>query len=244
MSRIYNLFTAVAICAISLSSPVLANAGNKEKTPERINAAKVWFKDGSVYEGPLVKHWRTHRQTYLVPAHNFHILPDPDGKSVKCQAKDTDSILIISSTHPDFKDGDFYVSFNGKTNALGGRTMHKMLKREHAGKNVDLCKLTYVGNCVRGKLNIDQWMEYWAVRFRDTGRIAMFYANPLQKGCNKAWCFWGVTEIAKSHEALGDALTEKFVSDKETRKEAANAIAADPMVYIDFIDNYISEHPQ
>ncbi|MDE7438437.1 MAG: hypothetical protein K2M93_08125 [Muribaculaceae bacterium] len=236
-----TLFLKSAIAVITVLTLSLSAHSKKENNDQTITA-KVWFKDGSVYEGPLLKHWRTYRQTFMMPAHDFHIA-GPDGKSMKHGAKDTDSIMITGSTHPDFKAGDFYVSFNGQTNTLGGRKIHKFLKREYAGKNADMCKLTYMGNCTVSGKNMDQLMEYWLVRFRDSGRVSIFFDNPLQNGCNRprGSCINNV--ISKINPELTKAIESHFFPDKETGQESILAIQKDPMVYINFIDSYLTNNP-
>ena len=242
LNAIFNLMLSVVMASVLLSSFDACAKNNKKENQEETITAKVWFKDGRIYEGPLVKHWRTYGQTFLAPGHNFHILSeDGKGKTVKCEAKNTDSILITESSHPDFKAGDFYVSFNGKTNVLGGRTMHKLLKREQSGRNVDFCKLTYIDNCISAGANMDQWMEYWIVWFRASGRAAVFFETPLSNGCHGPCCNWGTYEIKKHNEALADAINEKFCADKEMRRKYILQIQENPMLYVDFIDNYLSE---
>lgn len=221
-----------------------AMAAKRDKANEKITA-KVWFKDGHTYEGELVKHWLTRRQTYPASGHNFHIKADSGDKSIKCEVSDTDSILITSSTHPDFQAGDFYVALNTnkKDNPIGGgRAAHKMLKREYAGRNVEFCKLTYIGNCMIGNNNMDQWMEWWMLRFRESGQVVIFFSNPLEKGCNKPRFTGGMSEIAKFNPALADALVERFSSkDKKERNEIAGTIQENPLLYVDFIDNYLTD---
>lgn len=238
-----TLFMKSAIAVMAMFALPISAQGKEEKT-EKTVTAKVWFKDGNVYEGPLLKHWRTYRQTFMVPAHDFHIT-GPDGKSKKHGAKDTDSIMITDSTHPDFKVGDFYVSFNGQTNTLGGRKIHKFLKREYAGRNVDMCKLPFIGNCENhvNRTNMDQLMEYWLVRFRDSGRVSIFFENPLQKGCNGPISTCISKVLVKINPELTNAIELHFFPDKETTKESTRAIQQNPMVYINFIDTYLTENP-
>ena len=126
------LFTKSAIAAIAILA-LSISAHGKEESTDRTVTAKVWLKDGSVYEGPLLKHWLTYSQTFMMSSHNFQIT-DSDGKSKKYGTMDTDSIMITSSTHPDFKAGDFYVSFNGKTNTLGGRKIRSSLNANMQGR--------------------------------------------------------------------------------------------------------------
>ena len=241
MKPVLLLKSAIVIITILASS--ISAYGKGESTDKTITA-KVWFKDGSVYEGPLLKHWRTYSQTFMMPSHSFQIT-DSDGKSKKYGTKDTDSIMITSSTHPDFKAGDFYVSFNGKTNTLGGRKIQKFLKREHAGKNVDMCKLTYIGNCEgrANNANMDQLMEYWLVRFRDNGQVSIFFDNPLENGCNRPSCTCINKVISKINPGLTKAIESHFFpDDKDTRMKSIMAIQQNPMVFINFIDTYLSGH--
>lgn len=229
-----------SVMTLLMASDVSAKNDNTDNDGGTVTA-KVWFKDGRVYEGPLLKHWRTYSQTFLSPAHKFQTRSEANGKSVKCDARETDSILITGSAHPDFRTGDFYVSFSGKTNVMGGRAIHKMLKREHAGKNVDFCKLPYTGNCVRAGANMDQRMELWLVRFRNTGYAAVFFDNPLENGCNAPVCEWGGKEMRKRFPELAEAIDARFSPDKHTRSESIMAIWENPMIYIDFIDRYLDK---
>ena len=73
------------VAALALCVPVMAMATkerDKNEKDDKVITAKVWFKDGTVYEGELVKHWRTRRQTYLNPGHNFHTMPADGSKKV------------------------------------------------------------------------------------------------------------------------------------------------------------------
>ena len=232
-----SAITVIAILALSINAH-----GKKENTNQTITA-KVWFKDGNVYEGPLLNHWRTYSQTFMMSSHNLQIT-GPDGKSKKYGAKDTDSIMITGSTNQDFKVGDFYVSFSGKTNTLGGRKIHKFLKREYAGKNVDLCKLTYIGNCEdrTNNANMDQLMEYWLVRFRNNGQVSIFFDNPLENGCNRPTCTCINNVISKINPELTEAIESHFFPDKETSEKSILTIQQNPMVFINFIDTYLTEN--
>lgn len=242
MKPVLFLKSAIAVIAILALS---ISAHGKEESTDKTVTAKVWLKDGSVYEGPLLKHWLTYSQTFMMSSHNFQIT-DSDGKSKKYGTNDTDSIMITSSTHPDFKAGDFYVSFNGKTNTLGGRKIQKFLKREHAGKNVDMCKLTYIGNCEdrTNNANMDQRMEYWLVRFRDNGQVSIFFDNPLENGCNRPSCTCINKVISKINPGLTKAIESHFFpDDKDTRMKSILTIQQNPMVFINFIDIYLTENP-
>lgn len=229
----------VAVMASLLSFGVVAK-DKKETDSEKVITAKVWFKDGSVYEGPLLKHWRTRRQTYLNPGHNFHTEPvDGSDKTVKHEAQETDSILIISSTHEDFQAGDFYVAYNGK----GRGALHKMLRCGGRGRHADIFKLPYWGNCSHGMMQLDQFMESWYIRFHDTpDEIYNFFNNALEKGCNKSKAY--LKDFCKSLDKAGmpglaDAIKNRFCPDKETSKESAKLIGENPQLLLDFIDNYM-----
>ncbi|MDE6528946.1 MAG: hypothetical protein K2L78_07860 [Muribaculaceae bacterium] len=235
----YLLRFAAVVAAASLAVSVAAK-DKKEKNSDKVITAKVWFKDGSVYEGPLLKHWRTRRQTYLNPGHNFHTVPaDGSDKSVKREAHETDSVLIISSTHDDFKAGDFYLAYNGE--GLGA--LHKMLLRTERGRYADICRLPYWGNCTRGMSQLDQFMEYWYVCFNDRmDNVYLFYDRAIWKGCNKSKAL--VKMFCKTLEKdgksdLAEAIMARFCPDKATTKESAKLIGENPKVLLDFIDNYI-----
>lgn len=110
-----TLIALVILIITSLAGALKASAKNDNDKDARIEA-KVWFKDGRIYEGELPKHWLTYRQTFINPGHNFHIVSaDKPGKTIKCEASEVDSILITASTHTSFKAGDFYLpAANGK----------------------------------------------------------------------------------------------------------------------------------
>lgn len=232
------------VAALALCVPVMAMATkerDKNEKDDKVITAKVWFKDGTVYEGELVKHWRTRRQTYLNPGHNFHTMPaDGSKKSVKHEAQETDSILILSSTHDDFKPGDFYIAYNGK----GRGALHKMLRCTDRGRHADICRLPYWGNCTSGQMQLDQFMEAWYVRFRDNGDIYNFADEAIQKGCNKSKvrlkAFCKVLGKDGGMPGLADAVMARFCPDKATSKESAKLIQENPRVLLDFIDDYIS----
>lgn len=240
----YNIVITV-LCALLL--PFAADAKKSKDDGKKVTAAKVWFKDGKVYEGPLEKHWYTYRQHFTGSGHNFHTLPDPVGKSVKHEAADVDSILIVSSTHPDFEAGTMYVSMaDGRVPMNGPRKTNKMLRRVVTGRNVDLCKLPFMGNCQIGMRNQDQFLEYWLIRFHNTGKSFVFFESPLEKGCNKAderieyFC----RMVKEFNPGLAAAVTERFAPDKKTRKDMKKTLADDPQPFLDFIDAYLTEHPE
>ena len=86
-----TLRIALVFILALFSASFTANAG-KNKGDDKEIIIKAWFKDGTVYEGPMPKHWHTYRQTFLNPGHNFHTVPsDGSKKTVKREAKDTDS---------------------------------------------------------------------------------------------------------------------------------------------------------
>lgn len=239
-----TLRIALVFILALFSASFTANAG-KNKGDDKEIIIKAWFKDGTVYEGPMPKHWHTYRQTFLNPGHNFHTVPsDGSKKTVKREAKDTDSLLVVSSTHDAFAPGDFYVSFNGKSNFMGGKMMHKMLRRIKSGRKVELCKLKYIGNCMQGQLNLDQRMEYWLIRFRDSGEAVVFFDNPLEKRCHKpnleAKAFAGY--FKETNPALAEAVIKEFCSDKrKTREEIAEKVMENPEIFLEFVDNFMTE---
>lgn len=221
-----------------------ASAKDKKKEAEKDNGkeiiAKVWFKDGSTYNGQLVKHWHTRRQNFLDQGHNFHTVnPDGSDKSIKHEAKDTDSILIISSTHEAFKAGDFYVAYNGK----GRLALHKMLFRQNQGRHADIFTLLHwdVGG-VKAQI---QLMNTWYIRFHDNpSEIYLFYDKALQMGQRKTKVF--LKNFCKSLEKngrkeLADAITQQFCPDKKTSKESEALIKENPALLLNFIDEYLSK---
>lgn len=203
------------------------------------------FKDGTVAESLMTGHWKGYGPTFLAPTHKFKLVDDGNGKARKYKAHDVDSVLILDSTHKKFKAGEMYVAFNGKTNAMGGRPFHKMLLREAAGRRVDLCRMPYVGNCIVSHFNKDQRMEYWFIRFRDTGRAVIFFDNPTERGCHKpsVWVRWFSEYIAKDYPGLAEALDTRFRPDREASQKSAELIAGNPRVFFEFIDDYLSLQP-
>ena len=235
---------AVTVLAVLVSAPCASAKKEKNSKDAKISMAKVWFTDGTTYEGPLVKHWSTYTQKFTAPGHNFHILPDPAGRSVKCESSQTDSILIISSIHPDFKDStmvDGRVPLNGLK-----RKTNKMLTRVAVGRNVDFCKLPYMGNWMRGRQNVDQLMEYWLVRFHNTGQAEVFFTIPLQHGSNRSSdCYkFFIERVKQSNPELAEAVNAKFNSDKKTRKASAKEVVENPQIFVDFVDAWLTEHPE
>ncbi len=232
------------LLAISFAIASTSTAYAKEK--EEVSLAKVWFKDGNIYEGPLVKHWSTYAQKFTVSGHNFHIQPEGSDKSIKCKSQDVDSILIIHSTHPDFKDSTLFVSMVDGRVPLNGpkKKTNKMMPRVKQGKKVDFCTLPYMGNCMRGLKNEDQLLAYWLVRFHDTGEAYVFYSIPIWKGCNKNvehfkyFCDF----IKDSRPGLAEAIEARFFPDKETHKKSKTDVGENAMVFVDFIDNYLVEN--
>ncbi len=229
------LVSVVLICIMSIS----ANAKKEDKEGKRIEA-KVWFKDGRVYQGEMPKHWLTYGPTFLASGHNFHILSD-QGKKVKCQAKDVDSILIVSSSHEKFVPGDFYLPVE-KFNAY---KKSKLVRRIKHGRYVDFCKMPYIGNCQVAGMQMDQRMEYWLVRFANEGRAYFFFDNPLESGCHKPIFDVGAFyyAIRKSYPDLAEAVMARFgPDDKKESKAIAQEIAENPEIFVDFVDQYLIEH--
>lgn len=234
------LVVAVAAATVALTLTAAGKGKKDDENSDKTITAKVWYKDGTVYEGPLLKHWRTRRQGYLASGHNFHTAPSDGGdKSVKHETRDTDSILITSSTHPDFKAGDFYIAYNGK----GRPALHKMLLCTDRGRHADICRLPYWGNCSRGMMQLDQGMEYWYIRLRDKpDRVYLFFDNAIQNGCNKSTSCLGPLrrELEKDGmSGLADAIQARFSPDKDTSKESARLIGENPRILLDFIDSYL-----
>jgi len=213
---------------------------------KEISQAKVWFKDGTLYEGPLVKHWSTYAQKFTASGHNFHILPEDGKKSVKCESKQVDSILIVQSTHPDFKDSAMYVPMVDGRVPLNGpkKKTNKMMLRKAQGRNVDFCTLPFMGNCMRGLRNDDQLLEYWLVRFHDNAEAFVFYSIPIQKGCNKNvdYLKYFVDRIKDLRPGLAEAIEAKYFPDKETYKKMRVEVVEHPQEFVGFIDDYLSEH--
>ncbi len=234
--RFLTVLAPVALmCAISLP----ANAKNENKEGKRIEA-KVWFKDGRVYQGEMPKHWLTYGQTFLAPGHNFHILSD-DGKKVKCQAQDVDSILIVSSSHEKFTSGDFYLP----AEKFGPRKKTRLVRRIKHGRYVDFCKMPYIGNCQVAGMQMDQRMEYWLLRFANDGKAYLFFDNPLGAGCHKPTFTVGAFYhgIRKSYPDLSEAVMARFgPDDRKERKAIAQEIAENPEIFVDFVDQYLIEH--
>ncbi len=234
---------SLLLTLLAMLVPVAAYARkekDKEENSDKEIIAKVWFKNGDVYEGKLPKHWRTRRQTYLNPGHNFHTVdPTDSSKTIKHETKDTDSILIISSTHPDFNAGDFYIAYNGE----GRGALHKMMLRMENGRHAYICKLPYWSNCTSGHMQLDQLLESWYLCFRkEKPDIYYFYQIALQNGCNKTRS--DIKHLCKSlkksgMEGLAEAITAKFYPDKATGKESNKAIRENPGILLEFVDNYI-----
>lgn len=238
------------LCAIlasmfALSLAFAASAKDKKKDVEKDDdgkeiIAKVWFKDGSVYSGPLVKHWHTRRQNFLDQGHNFHTVnPEGSDKSIKHEAKETDSIQIISSTHEAFKAGDFYMAYNGE----GCYALHKMLLRANQGRHADMFTLLHWD--VGGTKYQIQLMNTWYMLFHDDpSKIYLFYDVALQPGQRKTKVY--LKNLTKSLEKngrkeLADAITQQFCPDKKTTKESEAKIKENPSILLDFIDEYLSK---
>lgn len=229
------LVSVVLICVMSIS----ANAKKEDKEDKRIEA-KVWFKDGRVYHGEMPKHWLTYGQTFLASGHNFQILSD-QGKKVKYQAKDVDSIFIVSSSHEKFIPGDFYLP----AEKFSAYKKSKLVRRIKHGRYVDFCKMPYIGNCQVAGMQMDQRMEYWLVRFANDGRAYFFFDNPLGSGCHKPIFDVGAFyyAIRKSYPDYAEAVMARFgPDDKKERKAIAQEIAENPEIFVDFVDQYLIEH--
>lgn len=239
MKHLYAIFTSL----IALSMAMAVSAKGKTKDVEKDNGkeitAKVWFKNGSIYNGQLVKHWNTRRQTFRDQGHNFHTVnPDGSDKSIKHEAKDTDSILIISSTHEDFNAGDFYMAYNGE----GRYALHKMLLRKNRGSYADIFTLLYWD--VGGTKPQIQLMNTWYIIFHDNpSEIYPFYDKALQSGQRKTKVnlknFCKLLE-KNGRKELADAITQQFRPDKRTSKESEALIKENPSILLNFIDEYLS----
>lgn len=241
-----NVFTKVLLCCIAISFSCQDMCAKKDKNDKEDNdksliEAKIWFKDKRVYEGKMPKHWLTYRQTFLNPGHNFHIMPsDGTDKSIKCEASDVDSILITSSTHDSFSAGDFYIPAAGISFKKG---RYKLIKRTYSGKHVDLCKMPYIGNCQQGQMALDQRMEYWYIHTKADDEIYLFFNNALEKRCQKPKFLPKdlAANLKDKYPELAAAILERFnPSKKAERKEIAEAVRENPMILVEFIDNYLS----
>lgn len=239
MKQLYVIIASI----LALSMAFVASAKDKKKDVEKDDGkeiiARVWFKDGSVYDGQLVKHWHTRRQNFLDQGHNFHTVnPDGSDKSIKHEAKDTDSILIISSTHEAFHPGDFYMAYNGE----GRYALHKMLFRYNQGRYADIFTLLHwdVGGT---KMQI-QLMNTWYIIFHDNpSKIYMFYDKALQSGQRKSKVY--LKDLSKlleknGRKELAGAITQQFCPDKKTSKESEALIKENPSLLLDFIDEYLN----
>lgn len=240
MKHLYAILTSI----LALSMSIAASAKEKKKDVEKDNdkeiIARVWFKDGSIYNGQLVKHWHTRRQNFLDQGHNFHTVnPDGSDKSLKHEAKDTDSILIISSTHEAFKAGDFYVAYNGE----GRYALHKMLFRYNHGRYADIFTLLHWDT--GGTKAQIQLMNTWYILFHDNpSEIYLFYDKALQSGQRKSRVY--LKSFSKLLEKngrveLADAITQQFCPDKRTSKESEALIKENPSLLLNFIDEYLSK---
>lgn len=215
----------------------------KDKDDDGRIEAKVWFKDGRVYEGELPRHWLTYRQTFINPGHNFHIVSaDKPGKTIKCEASEVDSILVTASTHERFKAGDFYLPARGISFKKG---KFKLIRRISAGRFVDFCKMPYIGNCTVHGMNLDQRIEMWYVRFKNTGEVVSFFAYPLQDGCQNARFDPSnlASRVKKTDPGLSESVMQRFTSkDRQTHKDYAAQVMDDPQIFVGFVDDYLSSH--
>lgn len=230
-----------SIIAISMAFAASAKDKNNdvEKDDGKKIIARVWYKDGSIYDGQLVKHWHTRRQNFLDQGHNFHTVnPDGSDRSIKHEAKDTDSILIISSTHEAFKAGDFYMAYNGE----GRYALHKMLYRYDNGSHADIFTLLH-WDTGGTKVQI-QLMNTWYIVFHDApSELYIFYDRALQSGQRKSKVY--LKNLSKELEKngrkeLADAITRRFCPDKKTSKESEALIKENPSLLLNFIDEYLS----
>lgn len=240
MNKFLILLIGVAL-TFGLSTPVSA----KEK--QEVKLARVWFKDGTVYEGPLVKHWVTHAQRFTRSKHSFHILSDDGRKTLKCHPAQVDSILILSSTHSELSDSVMYVPMVDGIVPMNGqrKNTNKMLRRIKQGTNVDFCTLLYMGNYMSGLKNRDQLLSYWLVRFHDNDEAFVFYSIPIGKGpnVNVNYVSYFYNRIKDTRPGLAEALKAKYFPDKETAKKMAVTVD-NKLEFIDFIDDYISSNPE
>ncbi len=227
---------------VALSAAPVAHANKKEE----VKLAKVWFKDGSIYEGPLVKHWVTYGQQFTASKHSFQILPDGSDKAVKCQPSQVDSILILSSTHSELNDSAMFVPMVDGLVPLNGpkRKTNKMMRRVKQGQHVDFCTLPYMGNCMRGLKNDDQLLKYWLIRFHDNGEAFVFFSVPIWKGCNKEvnYLKYFYERIKSNRPGLAEAIKDKYFPDKGTNKKGE--VLENAQEFADFIDDYLAKHPE
>lgn len=240
MNKVLIFLTVIAI-ALSTSPTTFA------KDKGEVKLAKVWFKDGTIYEGPLVKHWVTYGQRFTRSKHNFHILADDGRKTIKCYPSQVDSIYIISSTHRELSDSVMYVPMVDGILPMNGpkKNTNKMLRSIKQGTNVDFCTLLYMGNYMSGLKNRDQLLAYWLIRFHDNGEAFVFYSIPIEKGGNGNvnYVSYFYNCIKDSRPGLAEAIKAKYFPDKETSKKMAVTVD-NKLEFIGFIDNYISEHPE
>ncbi len=232
----------IFVISVAFTFCITTSAYAKEK--QEVKLAKVWFKDGKIYEGPLVKHWVTYGQRFTRSKHNFHILPDDGRKTIKCYPSQIDSIYIISSTHRELSDSVMYVPMVDGIVPMNGpkKNTNKMLRRIKQGTNVDFCTLLYMGNYMSGLKNRDQLLSYWLVRFHDNGEAFVFYSVPIGKGANGNvnYVSYFYNCIKDTRPRLAEAVKAKYFPDKETSKKMA--VTVDNK--LEFIDDYISEHPE
>ncbi len=235
----------IFVISVAFTFCITTSAYAKEK--QEVKLAKVWFKDGKIYEGPLVKHWVTYGQRFTRSKHNFHILPDDGRKTIKCYPSQIDSIYIISSTHRELSDSVMYVPMVDGIVPMNGpkKNTNKMLRRIKQGTNVGFCTLLYMGNYMSGLKNRDQLLSYWLVRFHDNGEAFVFYSVPIGKGANGNvnYVSYFYNCIKDTRPRLAEAVKAKYFPDKETSKKMAVTVD-NKLEFIDFIDDYISEHPE
>ncbi len=239
MNKVLLFLTAIIVALFTPSTTFAKEKGE-------VKLAKVWFKDGSIYEGPLVKHWVTYSQRFTASKHNFHILPEGSDKSVKCQSSQVDSILILSSTHSELNDSAMFVPMIDGRVPMNGpkRKTNKLMRRVKQGRYVDFCTLPYMGNCMRGLKNVDQLLKYWLIRFHDNDEAFVFFSVPIWNGCNKEsnYLKYFYDRIKSTRQGLAEAIKEKYFPDKGTDKQGEVLESAQD--FVDFIDDYLAKHPE
>lgn len=236
--RLTALLLAIILGGVCMDIEAKKKKDKGDEDNSKVITARVWFKDGTVYEGQLAKHWRTRRQTFLDQGHNFHTVPaDGSANTVKHETRETDSILILSSTHEDFAPGDFYMAYNGE----GRYGLHKMLRRYRQGRHADIYTLLYWDT--GGTKSQIQLMEMYYLLLHDNpSEIYILYNKALQGGQRKSKVH--LKDLSKSLNKTGpaglaEALTQKFQPDKKTSKESEAIIKENPGVLLEFIDDYL-----
>lgn len=216
------------------------------KEKQKVKLARVWFKDGTIYEGSLVKHWVTYAQRFTASKHSFHILSDNGRKTIKCHPSQVDSILILSSTHYELADSLMFVPMIDGTVPLNGpkKKTNKMMRRVKQGHYVDFCSLPFMGNCMRGLRNEGQLLRYWVVRFHDNGEAFVFFSVPIWNGCNREvnYLKYFYERIKDTRPRLAEAIKDKYFPDKVTNMQGEVLEATRD--FADFIDEYLANNPE